>query len=278
LEKLISYFFFDYHLKFQTLWFKRLLFVFVILKSIYWLCYFDLLFGNNSIVYLNQPSIGVFKNFAFLLNTYPYPSACLIFILLILGLSCIGLFRHAYFIPDLFLWFLVITIHNRIYPTLTGGDHLLSQFLFFNILLSKYSITSSTWQSSLKIVLHNLAVIAVITQICLVYFLSALAKLTDEGWLSGKALISISQINHFSLFSLNYKQTFSPFLVILNYLVLFYQLLFPFFIWFKKIKKPLLIFGILMHIYIAFVMGILAFGVIMVLAYVYFWPMKEPVS
>ena len=277
MEKLISYFFFDSHLKFQTLWFKRLLYLFVVIKCVYWLCYFDLLFGNNSIVYSPNQSIGVFKNLAYILSVYPSHNLSLAFILLISTFSCINFFKHLYFIPDLFIWFMVININNKIYPTLTGGDHLLAQFLFFNAFLTSASVTNSTWRTSIKTVLHNLAVLAVIIQICLVYFLSALAKLTDEGWLFGSALISISQINHFSLYSLKYEQLFNPFFVILNYLVLAYQLLFPFLIWFQKIKKPLLIFGVLMHLYIAFVMGILAFGIIMVLAYIYFWPMKKPV-
>jgi hypothetical protein len=60
--------------------------------------------------------------------------------------------------------------------------------------------------------------------------------------------------------------------IALNYVVLAYQLLFPVLVWIKKIKKPFLILGILMHLYIAFVIGLVSFGFVMILPYIYFWP------
>jgi hypothetical protein len=53
--------------------------------------------------------------------------------------------------------------------------------------------------------------------------------------------------------------------------VLAYQILFPAVVWFKKIKKPFLILGILMHVYISLVMGLVLFGLIMIICYAIFW-------
>jgi len=114
------------------------------------------------------------------------------------------------------------------------------------------------------------------TQICLVYFFSALAKLHDENWLNGTAVLMTSQVDHFSLPIIsNNAARFTFLLVFLNYLVLFYQVLFPIVIWIKKIKKTFIVIGILMHLYIAFVMGLVSFGLIMILPYIYFWPEKK---
>ena len=108
----------------------------------------------------------------------------------------------------------------------------------------------------------------------MVYFLSALAKLNNEEWLNGSAISNTLQVQQYSLeiFS-NTKQNALSF--IFNYLVLFYQLFFPLVIWFKKIKKPFLIIGIIMHLFIAFVMGLMSFGFIMILGYIYFYDFKN---
>jgi hypothetical protein len=57
--------------------------------------------------------------------------------------------------------------------------------------------------------------------------------------------------------------------------VLGYQLLFPVLVWIKKIKKMFLLLGILMHLYIAFVMGLVEFGSVMIISYIIFWPIKK---
>lgn len=277
MQTLSTYFFSDYRFKTQSLWFRRALYIFLIVECVYYLCYFDLLFGENSIVFFNPRDIGFFRNIAFYLYNSTSSTTALFFILGIIFLSLWNLFvQRLGFLMDLLLWLLVINLHNRIYPALTGGNNLLNQFLFFNCFLSSGFTLSEKWYSPYKICLHNLGVLAIMAQICLLYFLSALAKLGDEEWCSGMALMDIEQIHHFS----TYSAPKLPALIslILNYLVLFYQLLFPVLIWIKKIKKPFLLVGIGMHLYIAFVMGLVSFGLIMILGYLFFWPVDSQES
>jgi hypothetical protein len=113
-------------------------------------------------------------------------------------------------------------------------------------------------------------------QVCIVYFFSAVTKLTDESWMNGTAVFQTSQINHYSLpWFTQHSSGLRPLFIFLNYLVLGYQLLFPIVVWIKKAKKVFLIIGILMHLYIAFVMGLVSFGLVMILCYIYFWPQKK---
>lgn len=280
MQNLSAYFFSDFRYRQQTLWFKRLLYLFLLCEGIYYLLYYDLFFGNDSIVFVTPKSIGLVKGLAYLLYNSGSVILSRYFILAVLALSLINLFTaRLYFIIDFLLWILVINLNNRIYPALTAGDILLNQFLFFNCFLSGAFTLRSSWQNELKIFLHNLSVIAIIVQISLVYLLSALAKSDDEDWLRGTALIAVSQIRHFSLFSfLSYSEKLEPLYIFMNYLVLFYQLFFPVLVWIRKIKKPMLLLGILMHLFIAFVMGLVGFGFIMILAYVFFWPPKQRIS
>ena len=287
MQKVITYFFDDYRYKLQSLWFKRLLYIFVIIKCIYWLCYYNLLFGENSIVYTEPRSISFIKDIAFYLYNSTSTNLGYLFLVSAILLSILPIFcrshpewsRRVYFITDFILWLLILNISNKIYPTLTGGDYFLNQLLLFNCFLychaeGSRSILTHNKRQSFKIIFHNFASIAIVIQICVVYFLSALAKLNNEEWLNGSAISNTLQVQQYSLeiFS-NTKQNALSF--ILNYLVLFYQLFFPLVIWFKKIKKPFLIIGIIMHLFIAFVMGLMSFGFIMILGYVYFYDFKN---
>jgi hypothetical protein len=279
-KQLTAYFFSDYRYKTQVVWFRRFLYLFLLAQGLYYAWYYDFLFGADSIVVVSPGHPGFFKELPFLL--YNSGSAILgwFFIGAVLLLSGGQLFTgRSFFVADLLLWLLVMNLNNRVYPALTGGDHLLSQFLFFNcFLVSRFRETHS-WQGQMKICLHNLGVVALLVQICLVYFLSALAKLEDPSWWAGQAIITVAQIDHFTLFSFMRPPAMpSAVLVFLNYLVLFYQLLFPLIVWIRPLKKPFLLIGILTHVYIMFAMGLLGFGLIMIMAYVFFWPVKRQES
>jgi hypothetical protein len=176
------------------------------------------------------------------------------------------------YLYDLVLWFLVLNLHNKFYPTLTGGDFLLNQLLFFNCFISGNHEVKKSVFNEIRICLHNLGAIAIITQICFVYFVSGITKLMDETWMSGSAVSMVSQVDHFSLYSHFRFSKDSALANLLTYVVMFYQLLFPVLIWFSKIKKPLIIFGIIIHLYIALGMGLFTFGLVMLIGYIFFWP------
>lgn len=280
LQRLNSYFFSEFHYKKQSLVFKNLLYIFLVIKCIYWLVYYPVLFGDLSIFYFKSTAqLPLIKKLAFVLYFQNEPYAALLFIIPIMLISSLAIVKlRIPFVSEFIIWLLVINVHNRIYPTLTGGDFLLHQLLFFNIFISNNFIIKNKIRGEIKTLLHNLGVISVIIQVCIVYFFAALAKLEDSQWLNGTALEVISKVEYFSLpFIVNESSNFTGILKLLNYIVLFYQLSFPIMVWFKKIKIPFLIIGVLMHLYIAFVMGLMSFGVIMIISYIYFWPIKKSI-
>ena len=284
MQKLISYFFSGYNLKFQTLWLKRLLYLFLILKTLSWLVYYDLFFGNNSIVFASPSFVNPLKDFAFVLYNYSGSNLAYYFIIPVILLSLLSLLflktlpHWISTLSNILIWILVINIHNKIYPALTGGNYLLNQFLFFNCFLAATYNTGETWQNLLKICIHNFAVLAIMIQICLVYFLSALAKCADPAWLSGSALSSVMNVHHYYLYNKIEFLNNNFLILFLNYLVIFYQFSFPVLVFFKRIKKPFIVIGVLMHLYISFAMGLVEFGLIMILGYIYFWPFRKQVS
>jgi len=179
------------------------------------------------------------------------------------------------FLFDFLLWFLVLNIHNKIYPTLTGGEYLLNQLLLFNIFISKRFIVSDHWFNSFKKCIHNFACAGIIIQVCFIYLVAGLTKLKDVVWMQGEAVALSSQVEHYNMFNEIKFDYDSLVAMIFNYIILFYQLLFPLLIWFSKIKKPMIIFGIVFHLYVAFGMGLVSFGMVMLIPYIYLWPAKR---
>lgn len=278
MKKVVSYFFSEYNFSNQALRFKQLLYLFLSIKAIYWLCYYDLYFGQNAIAYSKTYSLGVLKDIAFLLYNNKATSSGYYFITGIFVSLLLSYFiKKIPFLFEFIIWLLVINIHNKIYSTLTGGDYLLNQFLFFNCFISKPYTTNLSWQSSLSRFFHNFGVLAIIIQIQLVYVVAAIAKLYSTDWINGLAIIKLDPVEHYHMFcNLHLTNNFVGYII--NYLVLLYQLLFPVLIWINKFKKPFLVIGILTHLYIAFVIGIVGFGLIMLFAYIFFWPNKKTLN
>lgn len=276
--RLVTYAFADYHLKKQSALFRKLLYGFVVVRAAYWFAYYDLLFGSHSVIPAGSGSYGPVKGLAYLLYFETNANISFYCLIGLLALTLAQIFNSRYsFVSGILCWFLVLNINNRIYTTLTGGDILLQQLLFFSCLLSPaFKEFTKPVVRDLAIFFHNLALVAIVAQICLVYFLSGFSKFNNYHWIHGDALASVLNINYFNPYFLNNAEIKNNlFLQLLNYLVLFYQLLFPVLIWIQKIKRPLLLVGILMHLYIMLVMGLVWFGLIMTICYALFWPFSD---
>lgn len=256
-------------------YFKKIIYLFIIIKSAYWLLNYNLLFGTNSIVTIKKFSdLGFISDLAFYLYGSAQVNAAYWFLSIALLLGFLGVFKkQIYILNDFLLWLIVINIHNRIYPVLSGGDFLLNQLLFFNIFIG-YSHKKT--DPSYSVITHNFGVAGIILQLCWVYFIAGWAKLQSEDWMNGNAILLTFKTTHFSndfFISLIEK---TPFLFIFaNYFLIAYQLLFPLLIWFKKIKKPMLFVGIVIHLLIAFGMGLVTFGLVMLIPYIFLWPLKQ---
>lgn len=275
-QKLVSYFFADYRCQQQALWFRKTLYLYLLAKCIYWLIYFPVFFGAGSVIYFIPVSVSSFKDLAFLLNNNQSPALNAVCICLAMIICLYRFFyQKAGMIADLFAWFIVLNLHNVVYPALSGGDYLLNQFLLFNCFLSTGFSMQNAFSGNLKLLLHNLSALAIMIQVCMAYFLSALGKLASSGWTDGNAIAVISQVRHFSLYSFP-TAGMGWLALVLNYLILFYQALFPVLVWVRPLTKTVLLMGVCMHLYIAFVMGLPWFAFIMMAGYLFFWPFRQP--
>lgn len=120
-------------------------------------------------------------------------------------------------------------------------------------------------------VINNLVMIACVIQFLLVYLIAGLTKWTGTDWIEGSGFYYAINLEHYSP---NWvREVFlgtGILLIILSYGALLYQTIFPFLIWIKKLKKPLLIIGCLFHLGIAIMLNLWDFGLAMIVGYTLF--------
>lgn len=172
-------------------------------------------------------------------------------------------------LSSIMIYFFTVNLFLKGAIAFTGGEVLVNFLLFYLMFIqlpkegSKYKL--------LRTVLNNTFYLILLIQLCVLYFYSCWYKLYDDNWLSGDAMMYIARIDHFSSGTMRWlfadNETLS---MIATYITLIYQGAFPVLIWFKKVKTPLLIVGVVLHLAIAFLMGIFAFGIIMIICYLLF--------
>lgn len=243
-----------------------LLAAFMLFKCAYWFADLDLLFSQNSIVYKNSLQLEWWKLPVFVLYENDALWLAVLFLLICYVAAFLIIWKQEHARISFFiLWLAVSNINNRVFCTLSGGDLLLQHLLFFAMFLSGSKNYEGVWGNINKM-LHNTGVLAMRLQLCVLYFMAGYTKLIDQDWIEGNAIEDIFKIYDYNipLFYDFHNQWLAP---VLNYTVLFYQLLFPVMIWVNKIKKWYLAIGMIQHLFIAFAFGLPTFGFIMVISY-----------
>lgn len=270
MTSVVTYFFDELYAFKESQWLRKLLAVFSIYKCVYWILDYSLLFSADSITYKNNLSLPFWQKPAFLLYgsdsvTLPMSFLGITFLVALYILLSGRKFRLAFFI----LWFCIVNINNNVYTTLSAGDYLFQHLLFFCIFLSDSTEKATAFKNGIDISFHNAGIIALRLQVCIVYFYAAYAKLLDPDWMNGTAVNGTFSVHEFSMPFLYESDGLTG--IVLNYLVIGYQVLFPLLVQLKKIKKWFLLIGVIQHLFIAFVIGLPSFGFIMIIAYSIFY-------
>lgn len=187
--------------------------------------------------------------------------------------ACIAiLFNYKKYLMSAIVFITFSNLYNGAATIQNGGTNLLKLILFYAIFLNpfpkKYKNESS---NVLAITLTNFSFLAIQIQICAVYFVAATTKLFGTYWLDGTAVYYVFNLPEFSHPAV--LNTLTPTSIITKMLTwgtLTFQLLFPFFVWIKKLKKITLFIGLLFHLLIVLIMGITDFGLIMIMVYSFF--------
>jgi uncharacterized membrane protein YphA (DoxX/SURF4 family) len=250
---------------FWVRFFRRTLFGFLILKLLLiWSTLDDLItyipFNFNSIlrkVTYAPILLANFNSTAFLIS----------FIALLLA----GIFlSHRNTISCLIFWFSV-SLSKLAFPISNGSDTVLNLFLFLSIFIELPQ--ASNFSNLNKLISKSTLIVARI-HLALIYFLSGYDKLLSEAWRSGAAFFSITHLTYFQnpnfILELSKLQC-----LLLAWVVIFFEIGFSILIWFRKLRPTLLILGCIFHASIIIFLGLLDFGLIMIICYCLFLPIQN---
>lgn len=236
-------------------------------KVLVYALWFRELFGVHSLVYHQAKGFCGIKDLAFLLNYAESPLVNGLVLGMIALIAIAGLFNFNHIVSNILLFLAVYNISLYVYPTLTAGDLLTNQLLFFNIFLFRKPARRPFWKDA-QSALHNNALAGIKVQVCLVYILASWYKLSDADWLNGSAVYHSLQVNDYCLPLLRALPYWV--MVAMCYFALVYQSLFAMLVWIRPLKKYVLAIGVVQHLFIAFGMGLFSFGIIMIISYIIF--------
>jgi hypothetical protein len=181
----------------------------------------------------------------------------------LLGLAATGLVlgiqtRLSAFTAITILWLTMLRL-----PALAdGGDNI--TMLVLTYMIACISPDERVASGSIRIWIHNIGVLFIITQLLIMYFATGMYKAGGDLWQNGTALYVIGQVEIFSLPSLR-GAFLNPFVLVLaTYGTVIYQVWFPLAMFNRFLKIPWLIGGMLFHLGIATFMGLVAFSTVMI--------------
>lgn len=230
----------------------------------------DLLWGPDSLVIdFKFPSLWTNDFIMFLHDSnhahwYPFFMA-----LPIVGIL-IYLWRGYRRIPAILVYIGVVVLFSRVFLYLTGGGYLLHILLFYLLWMDERA-NFSGWRGELSNVLSNLGLWACRVQLIIVYLFTGMFKLAGEGWRSGEAVYLITHVDEYTLPWFEHSIADIHWLMVLaNYLAMAYFFAFPILVWSKRFKLPLLAFGVVFHLALGIVLGVMDFSFVMIVSYIAF--------
>ncbi|MFF1896983.1 hypothetical protein [Streptomyces sp. NPDC058206] len=177
-------------------------------------------------------------------------------------------------------WVLLWSVYQRQPLILDGGDNLAYLVIPMLVLTRCYDRLSFSlspgltgrWTrrmpeglGALQAPLHNLGVLAIATQICLVYVTSGLYKVQGKLWQDGTALFYIMRIPEFSLPGVSDLVYGNDMLVFVGtYSTTFFLVYFPLGILVPRLRPWAAVASIGFHVSIGFFMGLTGFALTMV--------------
>ncbi|MET7521594.1 HTTM domain-containing protein [Streptomyces sp. NPDC005248] len=175
-------------------------------------------------------------------------------------------------------WVLLWSVYQRQPLILDGGDNLAYLVIPMLLLTRCYDRLSlspgltARWTRripeglrALQAPLHNLGVLAIATQICLVYVTSGLYKVQGKLWQDGTALFYIMRIPEFSLPGVSDLVYGNDTLVFVGtYSTTFFLVYFPLGILVPRLRPWAAVASIGFHVSIGFFMGLTGFALTMV--------------
>lgn len=256
----------------------RILVCLIIIKNMcFYLPMADMLFGAHAIFPM-QSYVQLMHGYGLGMLTFPFhlpyaPHVCVL-LTIILATCYMVAIGGRWTGLALFGFIMLLKIRNGF--ILDGSDNVIQVSLPLLVLADnlrhfRFFEKRTSLDQSPMTTIAGVASIALMIQITFVYFFTSLAKLQGELWLNGTAVYYTMRVSDFMATSLNIPLTENHYFVVLStYFTLFWEMAFPFLIWFRQTKFYILFFGVLLHLGIWIFMRIDNFSWIMMSSYFIF--------
>ena len=231
------------------------------------------IFGPDAYV-MRTPFDGSLWSWVFHLGAHPaVASHYLWFFVLQLGAIACGILGIQLRITMILVYLSTMNIYNMSGVILDGGNNL-SQLLLFYLMLVNTSGRpfGDSLMGAIGRALSNTAFLMCRFQVTIVYLTASLLKLNGHLWQNGMALYYLFQSETYGHPLIGALMRKMPFLSLIGtYVTLGFQYLFPIGIWMRRWRKPLILVGCMLHLGIAFGMGLFTFGLVMCVSYICFF-------
>lgn len=257
----------------------RVLLSLIVLKDlILYFLYSEELLGKEGIVsFITYIQLLELSNLDFLFINFADPFITNIFLGVAFLSTLSFLYGYRVKLSGLILFFCLFTIRFRALYAQDGADNVMLTMVPLLLLASTYNLYTGKLNNNFKHralqMIPILAGVGILYEFCLIYFGAGLSKILQPVWQNGEALYYILRIEDFRASNLNIYLTENAFFVkTATWGTLFWELTFPFAIWFsKKIRNWYLVGGIALHIGIWTLMRIDNFSFIMLSFYPVFF-------
>ncbi|RWU07370.1 HTTM domain-containing protein [Pedobacter chitinilyticus] len=186
------------------------------------------------------------------------------------GLACIVVAAATVLSAKRWLSILIFIISlnylSLFYLATNSGDKLLNFFIFSLIFVNEKALKQQvSWM------LNNATVLLVKINICAVYFLNGYGKILKSSWWDGSFMQKVWELEYYTNLHLVPQWFSNPTVcLVTSWLVMLFELGFPFLIWFSTMRKWLVPIGLIFHIFIALFLSLPDFGLTMAAAYLLF--------
>jgi len=197
-----------------------------------------------------------------------------VFVVVFSLILVIGIVVRLNYISAVLIFWFSVCLSKFLFPVLNGADLVLNLFLLIGLVIPTFPVLRWRGLEEFQKVVSTFAILFVKVEIALIYFVSGYDKLITASWRNGNAIFSVANFDFFSNPNLSIPLTgWSAWLI--AWLVILFEISFLFFIWFKRFRNYWLIAGVLFHLSIIVFVGLLDFGLVMIISYLIFLPAKK---
>lgn len=199
--------------------------------------------------------------------------------LIALAMLTLGVFGR---IAALVAFLIHVAFLQRNYTIGYGADFVATFALFALIFMdNSRSFSLTSWwrrkrggiekaQGEISSMISTMGLRLLQIQLCLVYGYTGMEKLKGAAWWDGTAVWSVIGNTQLMLFDLSWLRNFPLVIAAMTFATLFFEIYFPAIVWYRPIRKWVLLLGVGLHLGITFTIGLFFFSFVMMSVYLLF--------